>query len=162
VQSGDGLLWVIFSGDLARFDGQRFTNVPVTHATAMALGPNGDLWIGSSTDLVQIPAADLTQYGPLHPNSYPTSLSSDTLIFCLRFSRSGVLWVGTNYGLYRFDQGVLSPVLLRHDVRRIEEASNGDLLLATTNEGFVVWNGSQAAPHSIAAQLGINSNDVFH
>lgn len=55
------------------------------------------------------------------------------------------------------------PVLARHDVGMIDESSNGDLLLATTNQGFVVWNGSQAAPYpEIAAQLGVNAGDILH
>src|SRR5262249_23122011 len=142
VQSRDGFLWITLgNGLLVRFDGQRFTDLPIDHARGMTLGPNGDLWIGSRSSLKQIPAAALTQYGPLQAISYPMDVSLDGSIICLHFSRSGVLWIGTTYGLYRLDHGIVVSVLPELDIRRIEESSNGDLLLST-GQDFMVWDGS--------------------
>src|SRR5690349_2140372 len=63
VQSRDGFLWIMSGpNQLTRFDGQRFTTLPVGRAGAMALGPDGDLWVVTGVDLAQIPAAALNQF----------------------------------------------------------------------------------------------------
>lgn len=52
VQSRDELLWVhLGTLSLARFDGQRFADLPFEHVTAMTIGLNGDLWIVSRSTL---------------------------------------------------------------------------------------------------------------
>ena len=85
-----------------------------------------------------------------------------THIICLRFSRSGILWVGTAGGLYRFEQGGFSSVIPRLGIFRIEEASNGHLLVITA-EGFAEWDGDRAVPHpEVASQLDVKTDEVFH
>src|SRR5215470_1872656 len=52
VQSPDGFLWIsLGNGLVARFDGQRFTTLPMTQVRTIAIGPNGDLWVGSMSTL---------------------------------------------------------------------------------------------------------------
>src|SRR6202034_3763321 len=54
------------------------------------------------------------------------------------------------------------PVIPRLGIYRIEEASNGHLLVITS-EGFVEWDGSRAVPHpEVAKQLGVRTDEVFH
>ena len=163
IQSRDGFLWMILgNGVLARFDGQRFTNLPIDRVRAMAIGPNGDLWVGSGPTLKQIPVAALAQYGPLQAISYSLDISLDGFIICLHFSRSGVLWIGTTQGLYRLEHGIISSVLPQPNILRIEESSNGDLLLSTS-QGFMAWNGSRVNTHpELAAQLGVKPEKIFH
>jgi signal transduction histidine kinase/ligand-binding sensor domain-containing protein len=163
VQSRDGFLWLTLgNSQLARFDGQRFTTLPISNANQMAIGPDGDLWVATGTELKQLSAAALNQFGPLQAISHGTGLGVESTIINLHFSRNGLLWVGTNHGLYRFEHGVFSLVIPQLSIQRIEESPNGDLLL-TTGDGFMVWNGSRAVPHpEIAAQLGIKANDIFH
>jgi len=85
-----------------------------------------------------------------------------THIICLRFSRSGILWVGTAGGLYRFEHGDFSSVIPRLGIFRIEEASNGHLLVITA-EGFMEWDGERAVPHpEVASQLDVKTDEVFH
>src|SRR5260370_38018950 len=72
VQSQDGFLWVVVNGStLTRFDGRNFTlfDQPQT-VRALALGPDGDLWVGTTNDLERIPAAALNQSGRLPAISY--------------------------------------------------------------------------------------------
>jgi signal transduction histidine kinase/ligand-binding sensor domain-containing protein len=161
VQSRDGFLWVVpGSRNLSRFDGQHFTSLSLPDSRHMALAPNGDLWVGGS-ELIQIPAAALNQFGALQTTSYRIGEGSSNII-SLHFSRGGILWVGTNKGLYRFDQGVFSLQLPQVEVRNIEESINGDLLVITSL-GFIVWNGSRAMPQSeLAAQLGLRVDQIFH
>lgn len=61
VQTYDGFLWLRVNGvDLDRFDGQHFdSSNRVGRVGSLAVAPNGDLWIGTSSDLKQIPANEL-------------------------------------------------------------------------------------------------------
>ena len=161
VQTQDGFLWITFgNGAMTRFDGQHAVRIPITTAGALTIGPNGDLWVGG-TELRQIPAATFKQYSP-QVISHHADLGTDNRISSLRFSRSGILWVGTNKGLYRFENGVFSSVIPQLSITRIAESSNGNLLIITS-QGFMVWDGSRAMPHpELSAQLGIKATDVFH
>src|SRR5579863_11313 len=149
VQSRDGFLWATVNRDaLIRFDGRYFTLFEQARGMrALALAPDGDLWVGIEGDLDKIPGAALNETGrvlattPYHPGP-----DRRHLITNLHLSRKGILWVGTTDGLYRFDNGVFSPVIPKPYINRIEEASNGHLLMVTS-EGFVEWDGSQVIPH---------------
>lgn len=164
VQSKDGFLWLIVSGSkLTRFDGRNFEsfNRP-RNVLALASGPDGDLWIGTSTDLQRVPAAALNQFGDLPTTSYRLGSGNGSRINCLRFSRSGVLWVGSSEGLYRFEHGEFSAVIPGLTIHRIEEALNGHLLVITS-QGFMEWDGARATPHpELAAQLGVGVEQIFH
>src|SRR5258708_6202405 len=72
VQSQDGFLWVIVNRtSLTRFDGRHFTAFDQpSNVLALALAPDGDLWVGTRDDLERIPAAALNQFGRLPAISY--------------------------------------------------------------------------------------------
>jgi ligand-binding sensor domain-containing protein len=163
VQSRDGFLWLMANGQvLARFNGRRFTpfEQPI-YIRTLALAPDGDLWVATKDDLERIPAASLNQSGKLLAFAYRLQMAKSNLINCLRFSRNGSLWVGTDTGLYRFDNGAFSPVISSPGISRIEEASNGHLFIISS-EGFIEWDGSQAIRHpEIAAQLDVPADKVF-
>ena len=126
VQSRDGSLWLAAgSGALARFDGQHFTTFTFPRARNLALGPDGDLWVGANDGLERIPSAALNQFGRLPTVSYHPGPGPGSNIFCIHFSRSGVLWVGTAGGLYRYERGAFSAVIPRLAIHRIEEDPNG-------------------------------------
>jgi len=161
IQSPDGFLWITLgSRSLVRFDGLHFREVALPTGNGLALGPDGDLWVGGD-ELYQMTVANLHQIGP--PQAIPyRGLPSGVSINCLRFSRSGILWVGTGQGLYRFEKGVFSSVIPQLSILRIEETSKGDLLIVTSG-GLMVWDGSQVVPHpELAAQLGIKPTDINH
>ena len=162
VQSPDGFLWIRYgSGALDRFDGQHFSMRANGKIMALTLAPDGDLWLASDA-LLRVPATTFHRFGPLESISHPVGLSADERMVALHFSRSGTLWIGTTAGLYRFEHGVFSNVIPQGLFERIEESSNGDLLL-TSSKGFMVWNGSQVVPHpELATQLGVNGNDIHH
>lgn len=163
VQSQDGFLWLkLGSGNLVRFDGRRFTTLPIGLTGDMAIGPDNDLWMVTAADLIQIPAAAFKQFGPLQATHYPMALGPNTQLACSYFSRSGIFWVATSGGLNRFEHGVFSSVTPRLDIQRIEESSTGNLLL-TTLQGFMEWDGSQLVPHpELAAQLGVKPDEIHH
>lgn len=165
VQSRDGFLWLILNGsELVRFDGKHFNTFHQTQSIhTVAVAPNGDLWIGTRYDLERIPAASLNQFGSLPFTSYHPGPDKSSNISSLHFGKNGVLWVGTDGGLFRFEAGVFTSVLPNLHIERIEEASNGHLYLITWKQGFVEWDGSQVVPHSeLEAQLGVDASGIHH
>ncbi len=162
VQTKDGFLWLIFSGNnLSRFDGKNFVWFDKPRATTMAVAPDGDLWVGTTEELIRIPSSSFNQYKLTGLVSYHPLPGKATPIMRLRFSRSGVLWVGTADGLFRFEHDQFVAVGPRVSTRQIEEAPNGNLLL-TTGEGFLEFAGSELVPHpGLAAQLGVKDNEIF-
>jgi len=164
VQSPDGFLWILLgSGNVVRFDGRRFTTIPIIdQATGIGIGPDNNLWVVTTTDLIQIPAAAFNQFGPLQATHYPLTMNPIAEPVHLRFSRSGILWVGTNTGLYRFDHGVFSPIKLGLSIKRIEETSNGNLSLLTS-QGFMEWDGSQFTLHpELTDQLDVKPDEIHN
>jgi signal transduction histidine kinase/ligand-binding sensor domain-containing protein len=164
VQSHDGFLWLIVNGRfLVRFDGQHFTGFDEpANVRALAMAPNGDLWLGTADHLERIPAAALNQFGRFPGVSYHPGPGGSSDILCLHVSRDGALWVGTAAGLYRFADGSFSPIVPALAVSRIEEASNSHIL-AVTSAGFIEWDGSHTVEHpKIAAELDVKSDEVFH
>jgi signal transduction histidine kinase/ligand-binding sensor domain-containing protein len=164
VQSRDGFLWLVHGDRLVRFDGRQFFTRfdQYLRVLTLAVAPNGDLWLGTQEDLERIPAAALNQSDRMPATLYHPGPGPSSYIVCLHFTRSGVLWVGTQAGLYRFENGVFSVVMPGTSIQRIEEASNWHLLLST-GDGFVEWDGSRAVPHpELAAQLGVKTDKIFH
>ncbi len=150
------------SETLTRFDGRNFTKIPFPRARVLAMAPDGGLWVGTDGGLARIAATAFNQSGPLPATQYHPGPGLGSRIICLHFSRSGILWVGTGDGLYRFEHGGFSPVIPRTGIYRIEETSRGHLLVITS-EGFVEWDGERAVPHpEIAFQLGVKTDEVFH
>src|SRR6267142_446603 len=163
VQSRDGFLWLDTVGDLTRFDGRHFTTFDgFSRVTTLAMAPDGDLWVGTTNGLEQIPAAALNQFGRLPATSYHPPGKSG-YITCLHFTRNGVLLVGTATGLYRLEHHAFSLVLPGPaQIHRIEEAANGHLWV-TTSGGVAELVGAQVVPHpEFASELGVKASDVFH
>jgi signal transduction histidine kinase/ligand-binding sensor domain-containing protein len=163
VQSNDGFLWMrVNFSYLVRFDGRHFKSfLQPRGVLSLALAPNGDLWLGTDRDLQQIPASGLNQFEPLPAISYRPIPGKDIRISCLRFSRSGVLWVGTSNGLYRFERGVFTHVISGMGITRMREASNGHMFVITSN-GFIEWDGAREVPQpELAAQLDVKPDKIF-
>jgi ligand-binding sensor domain-containing protein len=169
VQSQNGYLWVGTEGGLARFDGERFTlvhlrgensrEVPVN---SLASASNGDLWVGTDSGLAYVPKAAVDHFDRTLVKLYHPGAGLSDQIMCLQVGREGVVWVGTNRGLYLLDHGNFITVIPQEMTSRIEEASNGHLLIITS-EGFAEWDGSHLIRHpEVAPQLGVKRNLIFH
>jgi len=169
VQSQNGYLWIGTQGGLARFDGQHFTpvcfrgknskEVPV-HSLISA--SNGDLWVGTDSGLEHVPKTAVAHFDRTLVKLYHPGAGLSDQIICLHLSREGALWVGTNRGLYLLDHGKLVVAIPQEMISRIEETSNGHLLIITS-EGFAEWDGSQLLRHpEVALQLGVKKNQIFH
>jgi ligand-binding sensor domain-containing protein len=177
LQSRDGFLWIGTGSGLVRFNGRGFTPVDfgipgsLSQAVrALAEGPDGSLWVGTDLGIVRI--SDVEHYDPARSTSqvYHTDNVKDERLACFRFTRDGVLLVGTPRGLYRLSGASFISVLPKIDVHAIEEASNGHLLIVDDND-FLEWDRGKITRHpGLAAALAPDSgmaghempNDVFH
>ncbi len=162
VQTNDGFLWLVLNGNLlSRFDGKNFVWFNNPRATTMAVAPDGDLWVGTVEELIRIPSSSFNQFTLSGLVTYHPIPGKATHIQRLRFSRSGVLWVGTADGLFRFERDQFVEVGPRVSTRQIAETSDGNLLL-TTGEGFLEFAGSELIPHpGLATQLGVKDSEIF-
>ena len=111
-QTTDGYLWFGTSDGLARFDGVNFTvfqagNTPVFGhfpLPALAAGPDGSLWIGSvALGLLRY------QHGGFEQVAAQIGLPTAN-IRALLLDSHGVLWIGADGGLARFENGRATPV----------------------------------------------------
>src|SRR5215213_3630049 len=95
-QSKDGFLWLITNSiNLIRFDGKSFYYCSKPRPGTLAMAPNGDLWVGTTEELIRIPSPNFNQFTLTGLTSYHPGPEKASHILSLRFSRSGVLWIGT-------------------------------------------------------------------
>src|SRR5271169_6323836 len=93
VQTRNGLVWLGTGAGLMSFNGHRFLSIQVRNwvvegrpVEALAVTPDGDLWVGSVTGLVRIPSAALNHYDL----SLSTLYHPGEEITCLHVSRDGI------------------------------------------------------------------------
>jgi ligand-binding sensor domain-containing protein len=120
VQSQNGYLWVGTEGGLARFDGQHFTlvrfrgeNSREVAVHSLISASNGDLWVGTDSGLERVPKTAVDHFDRTLVRLYHPDAGLSDQIMCLHLSREGVLWVGTNRGLYLLDHGNFVTALPR-------------------------------------------------
>lgn len=161
-QTKEGFLWLIVnSSTLARFDGKNFYSFSTPRPATLAVAPDGDLWVGTTEELIRIPSSSLDRFELSGLVSYHPGPGKASAITCLQFGRGGVLWVGTADGLFRYDGDQFVALGPRASTRHIEEAPDGHLLL-TTIEGFTEFDGSEVVPHpELARRLGVKDNEIF-
>ena len=125
----------------------------------MAEGPDGDLWVATRFGVYRFPHAEIDQRTQTLSEYHLGQGAADS-VRCLRFTRAGVLWAGTPYGLFYFAKDHFQQVAAGN-VQQIEEARNGHLLVTIT-PGFFEWDGSRVIEHpEIPTALGIPAEDVF-
>ena len=163
-QTEDGFLWLITNHvNLVRFDGKVFTLFEKPRPGTLAIAPDGDLWVGNDTDLFRIPSSNFNQFTLTGAITYhPGPGRAARKINCLRFSRSGVLWIGTADGLFRYEGDQFVPVGPRVPTQRIDEAPDGHLLVIAL-DSFMEFAGSELVPHpNLARELGVKEDEIFH
>lgn len=154
IAQADGFLWIATPDMLVRFDGRHFVPIRLSpkpgEISSVAAGPDGTLWIGTTTGIGRLDTRAMGQLGSFALTTYLPSVA----VTVLYFSSDKVLWIGANSGLYRVDGHTVSSVAQSEPVSRIEELHNGHLLLVTGN-GPIEWNGVRAVPRlDLAGQYG--------
>src|SRR5260370_17920472 len=114
VQSKGGFLWIATSEGLARFDGRHFLSVElvpnqpqVRSIACLALGTDGDLWLGTPTGAMRISRGSLDRLGPLPTVNYPVGSAVTNLLV----AHDGVLWASTTARVFPLHGSAFSLVV---------------------------------------------------
>ncbi len=160
LQSREGYLWVGTSNGLARFDGVRFTTFRAlenpelrgNRIRTLHEDSRGRLWIG-------IAGGGVTSYhdGQFIAHTSRQALSSEEVL-CLATDRQGNLWVGTGYGLDRWDQTRFRAFFamdgLPDDrVQALTLDPNGRLVVGTQKGLAVAWGTRFESPPGAPAGM---------
>ncbi len=98
-----GNLWIGARGRLLRKSGNQFRlwteadDLRVRNVNAICASRYGGVWTGSQGRVAHVTETNIQQF------VYERGLTGSDLVFALRESPEGALWVGTVQGLYRFD-----------------------------------------------------------
>ncbi len=110
-QSADGHLWVGTQEGLARFDGRRFTAVPVGRGglsdgdvQSLAADARGGIWVGTGNGGLAHVDRDLR----VQRFGVDAGLPSPT-VSALALTADGAVWAGTRDGLCRLDPAAARP-----------------------------------------------------
>lgn len=168
-ETDNGLLWLGTDSGLASFDGRTFTpihlRIPGAASPgaihALVAGLNGDLWVGSDAGIVRIPKSDLNDSILTDSTAYRLGKQKSDEVEVLFRARDGVIWAGTNHGLYHFDGQGFRCILCSENVSRINQALNGRLMVIAGG-GFVEYDGKEVIRHpGLGAQFGIHDDQIF-
>ncbi|HEX5888938.1 MAG TPA: two-component regulator propeller domain-containing protein, partial [Pyrinomonadaceae bacterium] len=128
---------------------------------SLAVAPDGALWVGGLQHFVRVPPSSFNQFKLADAVSYHPGPGKANDVTFIRFTRNGVMWIGTSAGLFRYEGGQFVPVGPRVLIRYIDEAPDGNLLVINT-QGFMELKGTEILPHpKLAAELGVKDNDIF-
>jgi ligand-binding sensor domain-containing protein/signal transduction histidine kinase len=156
-QDSRGFIWFCTAEGLSRFDGYEFKNYPKEHGL-----PNryiydfletrrGRIWIGTANGLVLFDPRGQPAGSPNAENSpmfttyrLPVEEKGDQIISEIYEDRDGIVWLGSNYGLFRLteenDQTKIdyielgeSPYAKLHYISSLNQDTNGDLWICSNN-----------------------------
>ena len=150
VQQPNGMLLVATSAGLASFDGQRFEAFAIPGEpelsreamNALLYGRDGDLWVGTNgSGVLHVTAAGTIRISEAarHENERVRRMALDS---------SGVLWIATQNGIERYQDGVLEDVA---DAGMVEGSQTSPFaedgakgMFFVTSEGLFHWRAGRA------------------
>lgn len=167
-QTPDGYLWLASSNGLVRFDGIKFSTIPIAgqnelsppitpEPVALLVNREGNLWIGSNIGL--------TRYRNGQFETFTTKNGiSENNIRCLTEDMQGNLWISFTTGYAdRFTDGKVTPFNGAHGlegkkINAIVEDRSGNLLFATLEKGIFVFRGDQFSCYPIP---GLDNSQII-
>jgi signal transduction histidine kinase/ligand-binding sensor domain-containing protein len=168
-QTQNGLLWLATDTSLTSFDGATFRSVKLRipgspdlgAVSSLAVGQDGDLWVGTYAGIVRIPKQDLHDPFLTDSTVFHLDKQGKAAVYALFSAHDGTIWAGTNDGLYRFDGRQFQCVFSTDFISRINETSNGHLVLVTSH-GVADFDGKNLVrPTGIGAQLRVRADQIF-
>jgi len=170
-------LWFCTPEGLSRFDGYDFRNYGAVEGLQGSVRDllethDGIYWIATATGLYRFDPGDVSRPSkpaeggrvPKFTPFYPGSSKPARSVNVIRQDRSGVIWLGTDQGLYRLDQGRFSPVEIGlpentddRTVMTILFDGAGSTWIGATSGLYRLTNGST---RRYAVNDGLPSNDV--
>jgi signal transduction histidine kinase/ligand-binding sensor domain-containing protein len=169
VETENGMLWIGTQSGLASFDGREFKTINLQIEGAPAQGTvhslvessTGDLWAATDAGVVRIPKHALDQFSPTFLSFYSVG-TGPTGVESLLQTRDGVLWAGTNHGLYQEHSGKFVEVIPNISINCLAETIDGHLLITTNPGKLIEWNGKSATSYpDLAGRLGVPEADIF-
>ena len=156
LQTSDGFLWLGTQDSLIRFDGMRFREFDSPDASAfrhslihaLLEDQAGNLWVGT----LGAGVAKIAPDGAITRYTARQGLPSDS-VFCLASDPGGEVWICTNQGLARFQDGrfrvfTTADGLPTNGMRATCEAGDGTRWVAGLDFGLSRWNGSRFVTYS--------------
>lgn len=132
--------------------------LPMANATALAEGPSGEVWIGTTRGLARYHQGQLASFLKDH-----ASLGDD-YITRLLVDKAGTLWVATDWGVSSFDGKRFAPLDLGVGTRHLYVLDllldrNQRLRMATLGAGVLSWDGATLG--QVGPSQGLPSSNVW-
>jgi signal transduction histidine kinase/ligand-binding sensor domain-containing protein len=150
-----GNIWFATNYGISKFDGNTFSTFGNFKDLTQILGDGaGNFWIGTrGNSLYKYSGDSITRYSDSDGFSVNT-------IYAMREDRKGILWLGTDSGLFRYDtrlpvgqrQRFTKIALINKEVRSILIDKNGNVWADTYREstplGLIKYNGVNITSYS--------------
>lgn len=155
-----GRLWVGTQDGLSWFDAVhgRFVRQPLApdinagFINALRPGRDGTLWIATRHGLFAR-SPDGSLRGWRHDPDDPASLGED-LGFAVLEDRHGIIWIGTDSGLERFDRATNTFTHYRHDPRDPDTLRHSRVYCLLESRRGDIWVGTAGGLHKMEARPG--------
>jgi signal transduction histidine kinase/ligand-binding sensor domain-containing protein len=152
IEDREGSIWVGTTNGLSRLTPRKVTNVAyVGRVWSVDVTSDGTVWAGSDNEMIQISRQDRVLHslrGGLQGSHMRTSHADE----------NGVLWVATDRGLVRIENGRVSsdPLPGTSQLNRIisiTSDAHGGVWLFDLDEGLVRWRGGQVTAHELPSSM---------
>jgi len=145
LQGRDGYLWIGTREGLVRFDGAQFTNFALPNASGLKINGvlslledrDGGLWVGTNgAGVFYFKDGRFTSLMPgiaPDPDSYVN-------IWALYQDHGGAVWIGSDFGLFRSENGHIKLIAPGLRITAIAEDAKQRIWVGTSGHGLLLWN----------------------